>query len=95
VLAVIVIGTDIVESYVAAHAGDRGIGAARRQYEAWLAIAEGAAWRDPQEVKSSHPKASILKGGRVVFDIRGNDFRLIAAVSGRDPDPLLWDARTV
>lgn len=31
-------------------------------------------------MKVSHPKASILKGGRVVFNIKGNDFRLVAAV---------------
>jgi mRNA interferase HigB len=31
-------------------------------------------------VKVSHPKASILKGGRVVFNIKGNDYRLIAAL---------------
>jgi mRNA interferase HigB len=32
-------------------------------------------------VKRSHPKASILKGGRVVFNIKGNDYRLIATVN--------------
>jgi mRNA interferase HigB len=31
-------------------------------------------------VKKAHPKASILKGGRVVFNIKGNDYRLIALV---------------
>jgi mRNA interferase HigB len=31
-------------------------------------------------VKASHPSASVLKGGRVVFNIEGNDYRLIAAV---------------
>jgi mRNA interferase HigB len=31
-------------------------------------------------VKASHPKASILKAGRVVFNIKGNDYRLVAAV---------------
>jgi mRNA interferase HigB len=31
-------------------------------------------------VKRSHPKASILKGGRVVFNIKANDYRLIALV---------------
>jgi mRNA interferase HigB len=77
----IVIGTDIVETYFAAHIGDQGIGAARRQYNAWLAIADRSTWRDPQNVKASHPKASILKGGRVVFNIKGNDFRLVAAVN--------------
>ena len=31
-------------------------------------------------MKKSHPKASILKGGRVVFNIKANDFRLVSLV---------------
>lgn len=76
----IVIGTDVVERYFAKHAGYRGILAARQQYEAWRSIVESAQWRTPAEVKLSHPKASILKSGRVVFNIKANDFRLIALV---------------
>ena len=34
----------------------------------------------PVEVKRAHPKASILKGGRVIFNIKANDYRLIALV---------------
>lgn len=34
----------------------------------------------PEDVKKSHPRASILKGGRVVFNIKANDYRLIAVV---------------
>jgi len=34
----------------------------------------------PAEVKRGHPKASILKGGRVVFNIKANDYRLICLV---------------
>ena len=29
-------------------------------------------------MKASHPRAGILKGDRVVFNIKGNDYRLIA-----------------
>lgn len=76
----IVIGTETVERYFAAHAGDRGIRAARSQYDVWLAIARRAQWRNPEDLKASHPRASILKGGRAVFNIKGNDFRLIVAV---------------
>ena len=76
----IVIGTDVVERYFAARVGHRGIKAARAQYDAWRAIAESAQWKSPQEVKTAHPRASILKGGRVVFNIKTNDYRLIAAV---------------
>jgi mRNA interferase HigB len=76
----IVIRTDIVEAYLRGQAGHKGIKAARAQYNAWRAIAESAHWRTPQDVKSAHPKASILKGGRVVFNIKANDYRLVAVV---------------
>lgn len=76
----IVVGTDVVESYFAAHAGHKGIKAARSQYNAWLDIAGRAEWSNPEDVKASYPKASILKAGRVVFNIKGNDYRLIARV---------------
>ena len=76
----IVIGTDIVERYFSARTGHRGIKAARAQYQAWRAIVEKAQWKRPEDVKKGHPKASILKGGRVVFNIKGNDYRLIALV---------------
>ena len=76
----IVIGTELVERYFTTHAGYKRIKAARAQYDVWLAIATQAQWRTPDEVKRSHPKASILKGGRVVFNIKGNDYRLVAAL---------------
>ena len=37
-------------------------------------------WKTPEDVKGAHPKASILKSGRVVFNIKANDYRLIALV---------------
>ncbi len=77
----IVVGTDVVERYFASRAGHKGIKAARAQYDAWRAIAETAQWKTPEEVKKSHPKASILKGSRVVFNIKANDFRLVALVN--------------
>src|SRR6202162_701480 len=76
----IIIGTDVVENYFADHGGHRGIKAARSQYDAWLDIVTRAEWRNPEDVKASYPKASILKAGRVVFNIKGNDYRLIAGI---------------
>jgi mRNA interferase HigB len=76
----ILIGTDIVERYFAMRAGHRGIKAARTQYEAWRAIVERADWRTPDDVKKGHPKVSVLKAGRVVFNIKANDYRLVALV---------------
>jgi mRNA interferase HigB len=76
----IVVGKDVVESYLANHAGHKGIRTARSQYDAWLAIVARAEWHSPQDVKASYPKISILKAGRVVFNIKGNDYRLVARV---------------
>ena len=79
-----IIGTDIVERYFASRAGHRGIKAARAQYNAWLQVVEAARWRTPEDVKKSLPRASILKRGRIVFNIKANDYRLIALVQFRD-----------
>lgn len=48
--------------------------------EAWHAEALKASWRTPQEIKAQFRSASILKGGRVVFNIGGNKYRLVVAV---------------
>lgn len=76
----IVIGRELVEQYFAVHAGHKGMKAARSQFDTWLAIATQAQWRTPADIKRSHPKASILKSGRVVFNIKGNDYRLVVVV---------------
>jgi mRNA interferase HigB len=75
-----VLGTDTVEKYFASRSGHSGIRAARSQYDAWLDIASRAQWRNPEDVKAAYPKASILKARRVVFNIKGNDYRLVAAL---------------
>ena len=76
----LVIGADIVENYLRVQSGHKGIKAARTQYEAWRTIVEAADWQTPEDVKQAHPKARILKGGRVVFNIKANDYRLISLV---------------
>jgi mRNA interferase HigB len=76
----IVIGRDLANAYFAKRASHKGIKAARSQFDAWLKIAESSNWRTPEDVKKAHPKASILKAGRAVFNIKGNDFRLIVLI---------------
>ena len=76
----IVIGAGTVETYFAARAGHRGIRAARTQYHAWFDLVSCVEWRTPEDVKASFPRVSILKAGRVVFNIKGNDYRLIARI---------------
>ena len=76
----ILVGTDVVEDYFRAHTGHKGIKSARAQYDAWRVIVETSDWKTPADIKRAHPKASILKSGRVVFNIKANDYRLVALV---------------
>ena len=54
---------------------------AEQALKAWYAEATAAAWTQPADVKARYANASILKGGRVVFNIKGNDYRLIVSIS--------------
>jgi len=38
-------------------------------------------WENPQQVKKQFRSASILKNSRVVFNIKGNDYRLIVKIN--------------
>ena len=46
----------------------------------WYAEASRADWANPQEIKAIHRNASFLANNRVVFNVKGNDYRLVVAV---------------
>jgi mRNA interferase HigB len=48
--------------------------------KAWKAEVERAAWKTPNDIKRRYPSADILADNRVVFNIKGNDFRLIVKI---------------
>jgi mRNA interferase HigB len=54
---------------------------AKAGLEAWHALAVEAEWSKPSEVKEQYGGASILKGGRVVFTIAGNKYRLVVWIN--------------
>jgi len=55
--------------------------AARRALEDWHAQVRKADWANPADVKAMYGDASILKGSRVVFNVCGNKYRLIAKIN--------------
>ena len=57
--------------------------AAEQPLKSWVDEAKKAAWMQPAEIKEQYRSASILKNRRVVFNIKGNDYRLIVAVAYR------------
>jgi mRNA interferase HigB len=54
-----------------------------QQLKAWFDEVSNASWESPAEIKMHYRSASILKAGRVVFNIAGNKYRLVVAVSYR------------
>lgn len=48
--------------------------------QAWILFVRQASWQNPNELKTDFPNASVLGNNRVVFNIKGNDYRLIVAV---------------
>ena len=54
--------------------------AALEPLSAWYAIASRVHWSSPVDVKAAYRTASFLAGNRVVFNIKGNDYRLVVAM---------------
>lgn len=53
----------------------------KAQLDAWYDLVRKAEWRSSAELKAQIASASILTAERVVFNIKGNDYRLIATVN--------------
>ena len=53
---------------------------AEQSLRAWYTNAKRASWKSPTDVKQSYRNASILPSNRVVFDIKGNDYRLVVMI---------------
>lgn len=51
--------------------------------KAWFAEAKLAHWSSPQDVKNQYANASIIANNRIVFNIKGNHYRLIVAIAYR------------
>ena len=49
--------------------------------KAWYDEAAKANWETPNEIKAQYKSASVLKGGRVVFNIHGNRYRLVVKIN--------------
>lgn len=47
---------------------------------AWYALASRATWKTPNDIKAAYRHASFTANNRVVFNIKGNDYRLVVAV---------------
>jgi mRNA interferase HigB len=56
---------------------------ARSVLEAWHADVKHARWQSPADVKRVYRNASVIANNRIVFNIKGNQYRVIVAVQYR------------
>jgi mRNA interferase HigB len=52
-----------------------------QQLKAWYNEAEQANWKTPYEIKKEYPSASIVEGNRMIFNIKGNHYRLFVRIN--------------
>lgn len=51
------------------------------QLKAWFRETQKASWKNSNELKAEYPSASVLKGNKIVFNIKGNNYRLIVKIN--------------
>ncbi len=47
----------------------------------WHDIVMNSDWKTPNDVKLTYSSASILKDNRIIFNIKGNSYRLVAKIN--------------
>jgi mRNA interferase HigB len=53
---------------------------AQQPLQAWYIDAKHALWKSPADIKDVYRNASFIPNNRVVFNIKGNKYRLIVAI---------------
>ena len=55
-------------------------GDCRRQIDAWVKDVTNSDWQSFNDIKKVYPSASVLNGNTVIFNIKGNNYRLVTVV---------------
>jgi mRNA interferase HigB len=76
--------------FVESLAGHQDHRAVKAALEAWFHEVRHAEWKEPADVKAYYGNASIVGADRVVFNIKGNDYRLVAAIDYRGIVFIKW-----
>jgi len=63
-------GRSLLEEFCAKHTD------ARPWVENWLSDTEAATWMKPQDIKHRYSSVSFLPNNAVIFNVKGNDYRL-------------------
>ncbi len=75
-----VIARRTLHDFVETLAGRKDQPAVKAALDAWFSEVSKANWASSAEVKKLYATASIVNAERIVFNIKGNDYRLVVAV---------------
>ena len=70
-----VVGKETLDDFKRRHAD------ARSHVDAWTCEVEEAEWKSPHDIKAKYATASFLADNRIVFNLKGNSYRLDVKVS--------------
>jgi mRNA interferase HigB len=70
-----------LREFVAGRAGNRDQPALKAALDAWFDEVRKAEWDSTADVKRLYATASIVSADRIVFNIKGNDYRLVVSVA--------------
>jgi mRNA interferase HigB len=75
-----IIARRTLREFIAKRAGNKDQPALKAALEAWFFEVNKADWISTADVKRLYATASIVNSDRIVFNIKGNDYRLVVAV---------------
>ena len=70
-----VLGREVLEKFKQDHAD------VRQQLDAWLQEAKDAHWETRHDIKARYSSVSFLKENIVIFNIKGNNYRLVTKIN--------------
>ncbi|HWE76445.1 MAG TPA: type II toxin-antitoxin system HigB family toxin [Stellaceae bacterium] len=83
-----IIARRTLRQFAASLAGRKDQLAVKAALDAWFDEARRAHWRNMADVKQSYATASVVTSERVVFNIKGNSYRLVVAIDFERP--MIW-----
>ena len=75
-----IIARRTLREFVESLAGHKDQSAVKAALEAWFGEVSKAAWTSTADVKRLYATASIVSAERIVFNVKGNDYRLVVSV---------------
>lgn len=75
-----IIARRTLREFVEGRRGHKDHAALKAALDAWFDEVKKARWSSATDVKRSYATASIVSAERIVFNIKGNDYRLVVAV---------------